>query len=163
MNKPAVTQILDLIHDRIINITKKNGYGFDLLVLKRSHLTPFKAGDLPAVNYWPGTDTYVTQASSTEVREVPIVIEAYDRHGDMSLADKAALLERDIHTALWRSPDAPRVIDRPSPRLGGLVESFSIISSQPAIGEGQTPYCGAVIEIIVRYRVDEADRTKLIS
>lgn len=152
---PAQTQILDEIRERLKNISKANGFSVDLRKLDRARLTPFQTGEMPCINYWPQGDNLVERLPGKHLRELSLVIEFYDNSGRSDpLTDKSALLAQDAYQALWRDPSAPRIEDRPSPNLGGLVDELVLESIQPAIGEGQSPFCGAVMSISVRYRID---------
>ncbi|MEA1079527.1 hypothetical protein [Marinobacter qingdaonensis] len=162
MALPATMQILDEIEARLKQITKANGYSVDLMKLERARLTPFQSGEMPCINYWPESDQLVETLPSKHLRELSLNVEFYDTSGrSAALTDKAALLANDAYTALWRSPDLPLVSDRPDPNLGGIVDSLVLQSIQPAIGEGQNPFCGAVMSIAVRYRIDPHTLTAL--
>lgn len=151
MNTPVETQILDLIEVRLKQISKANGFFTDDVVVKRASLTPFAGNDLPAINYWSTGDQLIEATGYVELRELEVLVEFYDRHREMSLTDKAHLLAADARVALTRDVGQP---DRISPKLGGKVESLVVRSVIPAVGEGQSPYCGSVLTLAIRYRVD---------
>ena len=50
--KPAETQVLDEVEARLNNITVANGYPLTVRSVERGKLTPFKAGDIAAINCW---------------------------------------------------------------------------------------------------------------
>ena len=162
-HKPAQTQILDAIHAHLLNITAENGYSATLRKIVRAGLKPFKSADMPSINYWPGGDVLLEELPGKQLRELEINIEFYDRHGEQPLTDRALELASDAHLALWRSINAPKVEDQPESRLGGIVDSFTFQSVQPAIGEGQSPFCGAVISLTVRYRVSADNPFQLVN
>lgn len=151
MNTPVETQILDLIATRLKQISKKNGFFTDDVRVERASLTPFAGKDLPAINYWSTGDQLIESTGYVELRELEVLVEFYDRHREMSLTDKANLLAADARVALSRDPGQP---DRVSPKLGGAVESLVVRSAIPAVSEGQSPYCGSVLTLAIRYRVD---------
>lgn len=159
MNTPVETQILDLIEVRLKQIRKANGFFTDDVAVKRASLTPFAGKDLPAINYWSTGDQLIEATGYVELRELEVLIEFYDRHGEMSLTDKAHLLAADARVALSREPEKPEKV---SPKLGGSVESLLIRSAIPAISEGGSPYCGSVLTLAVRYRVDARNPFALI-
>lgn len=151
MNTPVETQILDLIEVRLKQIKKTNGFFSDDVRVERASLTPFPGQDLPKINYWSTGDQLIESTGYIELRELELLIEFYDRHRDMALNDKSNLLAADVRVALSRDPDQP---ERISPKLGGTVESLVVRSAIPAIGEGGSPYCGSVLTVGIRYRVD---------
>lgn len=151
MNTPVETQILDLIETRLKQISKDNGFFTDDVRVVRASLTPFGGKDLPAINYWSTGDQLIEATGYVELRELELMVEFYDRHRDMTLTDKANQLAADARVALSREPGQPEKV---SPKLGGTVESLAVRSAIPAIGEGQSPYCGSVLTVAIRYRVD---------
>lgn len=151
MNTPVETQILDLIEARLKQINTRNGFFTDDVRVERASLTPFAGKDLPAINYWSTGDQLIEATGYVELRELEVLVEFYDRHRDMSLTDKANQLAADARVALSRDPGEP---DRISTKLGGKVESLVVRSAIPAVGEGQSPYCGSVLTLAIRYRVD---------
>ena len=54
-------------------------------------------------------------------------------------------------TALFRATAFPKVSDPISPALGGLVSEIGINSLVPIIGEGESPWCGALLDITIKY------------
>lgn len=151
MNMPVETQILDLIEARLKQISKAKGFFTDDVRVERASLTPFAGKDLPAINYWSTGDQLIEATGYVELRELEVLVEFYDRHRDMSLTDKANQLAADARVALSRDPGES---DRISTKLGGQVESLVVRSAIPAVGEGQSPYCGSVLTLAIRYRVD---------
>ena len=148
-------QILDVIGSRLTNIKKANGYNETILdtSIRRASLTPFKNGDLPAVNYWPSKDVLEAKLHGRESRILPVTIEAYAVTRDVPFVDVAMSLEDDIAIALYRDTEAPLIGDNPSPALGGLVKSVTVLSATPVIGEGQSPWCGNIVELEIAYSI----------
>jgi hypothetical protein len=146
------TQILDLIAARLAIITEANSYSFTVTDIKRASMTPFQKQDLPAINYWAGADELVRMDYGMEVRRLPVFIESHDITRDRPFVDVAFEIAGDIWTALWRDVLAPTPTDNPSAALGGKVDSIVLESIQPLIGEGQSPYCGVLIQITVNYK-----------
>jgi hypothetical protein len=116
-------------------------------------VTPFRDFDLPAVNYWADQDVLAKSGAGWEERELSVLIDARSKTRDRPFVDVVFEVADDLWTALWRDPASPAVIDIPSPALGGLVKHLSLDSITPAIGEGQAPFCGALLRVAVRYRV----------
>lgn len=150
-NLPVETQILDEIERRLKQISKAKGFFTDEIRVVRASLQPFSGKDMPAINYWSSGDQLLESTGFVELRELELMVEFYDRHGEMPLNDKANLLSSDVKIALYRDPAHP---ERISTKLGGLVESVTVRSAIPAIGDERSAYCGSVITLTVRYRVD---------
>jgi len=147
--------ILDEIGLRLAGLKILNGYRFDVekTSILRAKLTPFKFGDLPAVNYWPTTDTLSGKQNGMENRELNITIEGYSVTRDVPFTDLAVTLGNDIITALFRSVASPNVTDQLSTALGGLIEQLSIDSITPMIVEGQQSWVGVLVEITASYNI----------
>lgn len=152
MATPIQTQIVDVIGTRLANITIANGYFTTANKIKRAQLTPFVSGDLPAVNYWIGEDILTNPGGGYEDRALNVFVEYHTKNRDRPFSDVAAELANDVWTALWRAPGAPAVSDAVSANLGGLVSGITLSRYVPEIGEGQAPWCGVLIEIIVLYQ-----------
>lgn len=148
-------QILDSIGSRLKNIKKTNGYNETILgtSIRRASLTPFKNGDLPAINYWPSKDTLENKLHGKESRVLSVTVEAYAVTRDLPFVDVALNLEDDIIVALFRDVSAPLVSDNQSHSLGGLVKSLTVLSATPIIGEGQSPWCGNILELEITYSI----------
>lgn len=145
--------ILDEIGARLGNIAKIRGYRFDVVSqsIKRASLTPFVQGDLPAINYWPVADEKVDKEGGIEQKELGITIEIYDLTRDVPFTDLGIQRGNDVAVALFRATDFPNVSDPISPALGGLVAELSVDSIVPIISEGNSPWCGALIGVTVKY------------
>ena len=139
MNKPAVTQILDIIEERLNNIRKANGYFFDARKIERSKLTPFTTDDLPAITFHPTRLTVVKTFYGMETKEFSVIIECYEMTRDRPFSDVASELAADIVHAINRDSN-----NAESPNLGGFVKSCDFKDYAYQIGEGQSPYCGIV-------------------
>jgi len=145
--------ILDEIAARLANITVTNGYRFTIVstAIKRAQLTPFTQGDLPAINYWPVSDVKEINAGGARIKEFNVLIEIYDVTRDEPFTDIGIKRGNDVATALFRATSAPMVSDPVSPALGGLVTEIDINSLVPVIGEGKSPWCGALLDITIKY------------
>ena len=151
--------ILDEIAARLANITIANGYRFslDANAIKRASLTPFRTGDLPAINYWPVADEKVDKQNGMEMKELGITIEIYDVTRDEPFTDLGTKRGNDVATALFRSTSLPAVSDAVDPALGGLVSELSVNSLVPIISEGSSPWCGALLDVTVKYNITLGD------
>lgn len=160
----AQLTILDEVHARIANITTANEYDIQLAsgAIKRAKLTPFVNGDLPAVNYWPGSDILDFKTGQMETRQLSLVVEVYAITRDEPFTDVGIKIGNQVVTALFRSTDSPAVSSIPSPSLGGLVEELTINSLTPVIGEGQSPWCGAVLDISIRYNIEVGNFSTIV-
>jgi len=155
----AQLTILDEIAARLNNISVANGYRFDIeqSAIERARLTPFVNGDLPAINYWPSLDSLDNKTSGKETRSFDVTIEIYDVTMDEPFTDLAIKHGNDVVTALFRTTDAPTVSDNPSYALGGLVSTVIINSITPMIGEGQSPWFGALLNLTIEYNITTGD------
>jgi len=164
MSTPVQTQILDEIGNRLALITTANGYlARTPKKIERSRMTPFKAGDLPFINYYSTGDTLVGKEYGTfEKRVMSVVIECYDQTRDQVFDDLAQKLGANILVAINRAVSAPAVSDNPSVRLGDLVTQVEAVSITPAISEGQKPYVGIVIVLDITYKVDKLNMFTLV-
>lgn len=149
--------ILDEIAARLNNITIENGYSETLGKLSRARLKPFKTGDLPAANYWPSTDIVSEKTGGKETHELALTIEMHTLTRDEPFTDVAFKKGGDIITALFRSTINPKVSDTPSLALGGLVSGLSDFTVTPMIGEGQSPWCGVLVNMIIEYNTNLGD------
>ena len=143
MPTPTQTQILDTIGQRLALLTAANGYTIDVGDIRRASLQPFQKADLPAANYWAGTDELDRMDYGMEVRKLPVFIECHDTTRDKPFVDVAFEIGVDIWTALWRDPAAPTPADQPSAALGGTVDTIVLESMQPLIDNSQKPWCFA--------------------
>lgn len=161
---PVATQILDIIGDRLGNISIANEYFTDVEVVERARLKPFRNQDMPAVNYYSTNDTLVKPIhGGVSERLLSIIIEIYEMTRDEIFSDLSNKLSTDINIALERSASSPLVSDTISIRLGDVIMSLEFNSITPALGSGQEPYCGAIIAIDIVYRVDKNDPFVLIN
>lgn len=160
---PASIKVMDEFGARLKNISVANGYGFDLVKLKRASLQPFAGGDLPAINYWPDEDTFVERHGGSETRHLSVMLQAVTKETDRPLTDAAADLAMDIWVALWRATTTPLVSDQPSPALGGLVSNVTIQSIVPSMAsKGDGPMTGVIMNFVVTYRL-RSDNLQLIN
>ena len=151
--------ILDEIGLRFTNILKANGYGFDmkLKAIRRASLKPFVTGDLPAINYWPVADDKTGKTGGVEEKELSLTIEVYTVTRDEPFTDLGMKVGNDVATALFRSTSFPAISDPISPALGGLVSELSVNSLVPIISEGSSPWCGALLDVTVKYNINLGD------
>ena len=145
-------QILDEIGARLALIKESTGYHTTVAKLERARLTPFQDYDLPAINYWPDLDERRNAGGGFEERELTVLVEYHDKTRDRPFSDVASELASDIWIALWRATTAGAVSDQPSSALGGLVSGVLLRAVQPEIGEGQTPFCGTLLNITILYK-----------
>jgi hypothetical protein len=150
---PVQLQILDGIDARLRVIKEAYGYSSTIKKIERARLKPFIQGDLPAINYWPGPDQLIQKSTGKETREMPVYIEYYRPTLDVPFTDMAYLLANDVSTSLYRDPSKPRVTDMASYGLGGLIDFMEVSSVTPVIGEDQSPWCGALIAVTLRYNI----------
>lgn len=155
--------ILDEIGARLANMTVENGYSETLGKLRRARLKPFKAADLPSVNYWPSEDLYAGKANGKDLHEFAITVEMHTLTRDEPFTDVAFRKGGDIVTALFRSTVNPKVSDTPSLALGGLVSSVEGFSVLPMIGEGQSPWCGVLVTFVVKYNTEVGDVFSIVN
>ena len=151
--------ILDEVQARLENISPENGYTFKLYpqTVVRAKLTPFVNGDLPAVNYISGTDNLIEKQFKTETRSFPLTIDAYAKTRDEPFINVAITLGNQLIAALFRNTAAPLLSDIVDYSLGGLVDTITVESISPMIGEGSKPWCGVLIECNVQYKMKVAD------
>lgn len=150
-NKPVETQILDEIERRLKQISKPKGFFSDEVRVVRASPRPFGGKDMPAISYWSAGDHLMESSGFIEAREMDVMIEFYDRLGEMPLSDKVNMLSSDIRIALHKDPTQP---DRISTKLGGMVESVVFSSVMPSMGDDASSHCGSIITLVIRYRVD---------
>ena len=156
-------QILDALGARLALITVANGYHNDIRRIRRATLKPFTDDDLPAANYWPGIDAQVDKGHGWVDRELNVTIEFYDRTRDRVFTDVAMELAADVAVALLRAPANPAVSDDPDMTFGGLVRSSQLLTVTPQIGEGQNPWCGALISYNFTYRTSASNPLTIIN
>jgi len=160
---PVQTQILDVVGERLKNITEANGYFTTLQKIERANLEPFKNQDMPAINYHMADDNLVKPINTAQhERVISVLIEYYTLTRDRIFTDIANELYADIAIALERDVSAPLVADQVSIRLGKIVARLEFETMTPAIGNGQSPYCGAIVLVRITYWVDRHDPFTLI-
>lgn len=155
-------QILDAVGARLALITVARGYHCDVRKIRRATLKPFVDEDLPAINYWPGADAQVAKGHGWVDRDLSVAIEIYDRTRDRIFTDVAMELAMDVAVSLLRSPSSPLVADEPDLTFGGLVRSAQLVTITPQIGEGQAPWCGALVSYSLSYRVSASNPLTII-
>lgn len=155
--------ILDEIEARFTNMTELNGYSENVGKIKRARLKPFKIGDLPALNYWPTSDVVIEKTGNKETHELGVTIEMHTLTRDEPFTDVSFKKGADIVTALFRSTTSPLVSDLPSYALGGLVNSVLVTGVTPTIGEGQSPWCGVLVDAVIQYNTNLGDVFNIIN
>ena len=152
MSDTIQQQILDEVGARLALIDAASGYHTTPIKIERARLTPFHDYDLPAINYWPDIDERRGAGGGWEERALTLLVEIHDKTRDRPFSDVSSELASDIWISLWRATDAGAVIDQPSSALGGLVSGVLLQAVQPEIGEGQAPFCGALLNITILYK-----------
>lgn len=162
MNKPAELQILDAVAERLANINQANGYYTTAASIERARTTPWRSGDVPALNYWTLNSSLQESGGGWRRRVLPLYLDYRATTRDRPFLDVAYELAHDLEVALRRAPGAPAVSDPFDPRLGELVEALEWTDKTPAIGEGTAPVCGAVMEWQITYSHPIDDSTTLL-
>jgi hypothetical protein len=151
----AITTILDEVSARLGNITTENEYNVTVKPssIARGKLTPFKGHDLPAINFWP-SGVSNSRNYGKDIRELSLFVEIHSKTRDDPFSTIAEKLAADVVVALNRSTSAPKVSDDESIDLGGTVSDLVFNGFDYEIGEGQTPWCGALVRFSVIYAAD---------
>lgn len=150
----AVTTILDEIEARLGNITTANEYNVTAKKIVRGQLTPFKGYDLPSINFWPTNLTNTSELYGSDIRDLTLFIEIHNKTHDDPFSTVAEKLAADIVVALNRATSAPKVSDSESLDFGGTISNLIFNGYDYEIGEGQAPWCGALLNFTIRYRAD---------
>lgn len=152
-------QILVDVEARLTGNMKITNAGYYATVAKITNATlkPFNGDDLPALNFWPGTDQIVLRGAGFEEHELEIFVEYYDRSRDLPFSQIVFKLAADVRLALHRSVAAPEKTDPPEPTLGGKLQTLQLESVVPQLGQGQAPWCGVLCSFTARYRVKSSD------
>jgi len=154
MTTPTATVILTEIGLRLANITVANGYHNTVKSVDRARLKPFKGYDLPAVNYWSTGMQNERTVYNDDNRTLSVFIEIHSMTRDLPFVDVANSLASDVVTAVVRKDTAPQVSDAPDYNLTDTVDDLILRNISFIIGEGQEPWCGALIEFEVKYRCE---------
>ena len=154
MADPAPTQILDEVELRLGNITVANGYYTTVKKIDRARLTPFKGHDLPAINYWSTSLENERNAYDDDERSLNLFIEIHSLTRDHPFMDVADKLAADVVVSLNRADAVPKVSDDPSYDLGETVRDLIFKGYDYEVGEGQAPWCGALVRFTIVYRCD---------
>lgn len=149
----AITTILDEVNARLSNITTGNEYNVTVKKIARGKLTPFNGYDLPAVNFWPSTVSN-SREYGKDVRELSLFVEIHSETRDQPFSTVAEKLAAAIVVALNRSTSSPKVSDAESIDLGGTVSDFIFNGYDYEIGDGQAPWCGALVSFSVIFATD---------
>lgn len=155
---PAETTVLDVIESRIRNnVTVVNGYTEAFKKITRSKIGGFKTHEYPLVNYWPSRHSVSQNEYGQDEHSLIIIIDARILTRDDAFADRAAILISEVFTAITRKESAPRIIDDVDFGLDDLVEEVLLSDAGYQIGAGDSPWCGAAIEIEVKYTSPAGD------
>lgn len=151
---PIQLHIMDLIGDRLFNISLLNGYHFDVEKIKRERISNFTGKELPIIFYWSENDSRVEGKTANELRRIPIYVAAFFKTRDDILVNQAIEFGADIYTAIHRNPISPNYIDPIERDLGTeIVDSLFVNEIAPIIGAGETPYAGVMVDISVNYSI----------
>lgn len=153
----AANQLLDFVLLRLQQMTVANGYTHEFVQIKRATQQPFDLfDDLPAVNYYSSGSIVESRQHSYQHRDLNVVFEAYAKTQDDPFTDVASKLGDELETVLHRTPTSPQPGDANEPFIyngSTAVGEIYIDDVVYAIGEGQSPYCGAVITARIRYQI----------
>ena len=154
----AASQILDLLLPRFQQMTVANGYTNEFVQIKRAtQVFSDLLDDLPLLNYFHGETTPADRSHNYERRDLQITLEAYTRTLDAPFTDTASMIGDELETVLFRYSGRPKPVDPVENILMDKnyrgVGEIIFDGSVPALGEGQRPYCGAIISVRVRYNV----------
>lgn len=154
MSTPVQTQILTEIAARLARITTANGYSQTLATVARARVTPFTDAELPAASVHGATDTREAAGAGWEARALAVEIDLIGRTDGAPMDAAAYAFGADAQIALARATTAPKVSDAVSPRLGGLVATWSLDTISPRTTEGSEPTVVARLTLTARYKVD---------
>jgi len=164
MTTPAEITIYDEIEARAGNINQTGGYHTTVQDIERSRLKPFIEGDWPKFSFWPVRAPQEDTDYGDEQHTMTIILGYFDKTSDEPFADLAARLKADVVTAMHRQTtydaltgQGPNVAHNADYDLGGLVQAFTVISTEFVLNEGQAPYCGVLVECDVKYRSPMGD------
>lgn len=152
MATPSVNTILTEIGARLSQITTANGYNYSFKKVVEARLEPFVGYDLPAINYWLTNVSNERNAYNDDDRSVELAIEAFSATRDDSFTRVVSKLAADVVTALTRKTSAPKVSDTPNYDLDETVSDFIFNGYDYEIGEGQKPWCGALLQFTIKYQ-----------
>jgi len=151
MTTPAATAILSEIVARMGNIKTSNGYNTTVKKVERAKLEPFKGYDLPAVNVWPTSINNQTLAYDQDQRSMTVMVEIHDLTRDDPFSTVVEMLAADVVTAINRSTNLPAVSDTENNNLNDTVSDLVFDGYDYQIGNGQKPFCGALVRFTVKY------------
>lgn len=151
---PADTTILNEVEARLGNITIANEYNNEFKRIKRAKMTPFKGFDLPACNVYHGTIDSNKTPYGNQSKKQFLIIEAHSKTRDDAFIDIADSLAADVVTGLYRKTSAPKVSDDVNISLDGLVKNLTYLGHDPFIGEGEKPFCGALVRFEIEYETN---------
>ena len=159
MTTPAVTTILDEVGARLTNITTGNGYYYSVQKVVRSRIEPFLGYDLPAINYWCMNLANERNVYNDDNRTLELLVEIFALTRDDPFIDIVSKLASDVITGLTRTTAAPEVSDTPDYDLGETVTELVFNGYDYLIGQGQEPWCGALVKFSIKYQTDPFEMT----
>lgn len=151
---PAVISVMDEIGSRLTNIKESNGYYCTAKKIERARLTPWKGYDLPCINYWCTTLNNERSVYNDDNRTLELFVEIHDVTHDDPFVDVASRLAADVVIALNRTTSSPAITDTPSYDLAETVSEFIFSGYDFVIGEGQAPWCGALVRFTAKWQCD---------
>ena len=154
MADPAPTQILDIVDTRLANITTANGYYTTVKKIERARLKPFNGYDLPGINYWCTSLDNERTVYDDDNRSLNLYVEYHSLTRDEPFMDVADKLAADVIVALNRADANPKVSDDPNYDLNDAISDLVFNGYDYEIGEGQKPWCGALVRFTLKYRCD---------
>ena len=154
MATPAVNTILTEIGARLSLITTANGYNYTFKKVEEARLEPFVGYDLPAINYWLTNVSNESSIYNNDSRSIELAIEAFSATRDESFTRVVSKLAADVVTALTRKTSSPKISDDPNYNLDETVSDFLFNGYDYEIGEGQKPWCGALLQFTIKYQSD---------
>lgn len=149
---PAETTVIDVLEERLSNNIKKfNGYPIEFKKVTRGQIGGLRSREYPAINFWPVRHAVETTDYGEDRHYLHVLVDARTLTRDESFADLAAQLISSVYTAITRTISSPRTTDLIDHRLGGLAEEVNLYDTGYQIGKGESPWCGAALEIQVIY------------
>ena len=156
--KPAETTILDIIEDRLRNnISVANGYSEPFRKVTRGQIGGFKSHEYPVVNFWPVRHNISQNEYGLDEHELNILMDARVISREGNFPDKAATLIAETYAGIVRTTSNPQIDDDIDATLDSTVEEVLLVDAGYQIGAGDSPWCGAAIEIQVRYTSPPGD------
>lgn len=154
MSTPAVTVILAEIGLRLANITTDNGYHYTIKKIEEAKVEPFNGYDLPAVNYWCTNLSNERSVYNDDNRSLELFVEIFALTRDETFTKVVGKLAADVVTGLTRATTAPAIWDVPDYDLNETISDFIFDGYDYLIGQGQEPWCGALVKFTIKYQTN---------